>query len=77
MVCKIVKTDKVTAFVCSRGFGNNTCDSCGAPSSLLCDFELKNASRATCDGKLCKSCTTKIEDKDYCPAHIRFLKSKS
>lgn len=72
MTCTINKTDKGYSISCTRGYASHTCDMCGSPSKFLCDFELRNASRKTCDRRLCVNCTTKKEGKDYCKAHLNF-----
>ena len=54
------------------------CDFCDYPSTLLCDFPVREYTALsgeiivtkTCDARICARCATPVgPDKDYCPGH--------
>lgn len=74
MTCEIIKDEEKITIACRRY--SPTCNFCGTPANLLCDYSLINTSRKTCDLRICSKCTTKLKDKDICPSHIRFMKKE-
>lgn len=57
--------------VCSRSTKrqpNTTCQSCGEPGYLRCDFPMGD--NKTCDAFICVACATHVgRNRDHCPKH--------
>lgn len=70
MICKVVKSDGVTAIVCGPRPRKRRCSCCQRDASLLCDYPAGKGK--TCDKPLCSTCGVEIgRDRHYCPSHPR------
>lgn len=74
MPCRIEKDEKgqVTKILCSRGTSHRTCESCGAPANIQCDYPVRrNGEWGTCDRWQCRGCAKRVgPDIDYCTVHV-------
>jgi hypothetical protein len=72
MTCRHVDiAPGVTAIVCGRSLRRATCQHCGAPAGLLCDYP--TTAGGTCDRRICSRCACEVgPNRHYCPKHAAF-----
>lgn len=59
------------------------CDFCNNKATLLCDMPVNEICTSidfksyviTCDKKICKNCTTRVNEFDYCPDCVRKIET--
>lgn len=75
MTCTPFRTPSGGAgFVCGRTRKRpERCQviACKNEHAFLCDWPDKAKASGTCDKRLCRECTTREGDKDYCPLHAK------
>lgn len=79
MPCNPIHDDsgKIVGIACSRGQKKSYCETCGSPSTILCDYPVtRNGKQETCDRKCCKRHSFHVSPEiDHCLPHHRFIES--
>ena len=65
------KDGNMAMIICSRGGRRHSCETCGRPATVLCDYPvIRNGKAATCDRWCCRPHAFTVgENLDYCMPH--------